>query len=101
MFEDFVAPPPPDVTVVPKTQRPLRDPGEGFPPVERHVKVEHIDTNVYGRYRKALVAAFGVLLVALGLFSDGAWTFEDTRTLVEAIGAALGVYEVPNDQRVS
>lgn len=59
--------------------------------------VESIDTSVYGKYRKALVAAFGVLLVALGLFSDGAWTFADTRTLVETLGIALGIYEVPND----
>lgn len=86
-----------DPTVVAQS---FRHSDEGFPPAER-VKVESIDTTVYGKYRKALVAAFGVLLIALGLYSDNAWSFDDTRTLVEAIGAALGVYEVPNDQRVS
>lgn len=82
-----------DVYVTPKDE-----PGYVTPQaVERATDQPTIDSSVYGKYRKALVAAFGVLLVALGLFSDGAWTFEDTRTLVETIGIALGIYEVPND----
>lgn len=68
-----------------------------FTPLQTIKFEDQISAASYGQYRKAIVAAFGVLLVALGLFADNAWTFEDTRTLVETVGVALGIYEVPND----
>lgn len=64
------------------------------------VSVQPIDPSAFGRYRKSAVAAAGVILVALGLYADGAWSFDDTRTLVETVLVALGIYEVPNDPKL-
>ena len=48
------------------------------------------------KYRKAIVAVAGVLVVLGNVLSDGSLTLEEGVLLATSALAAFGVYQVPN-----
>jgi hypothetical protein len=49
------------------------------------------------KYRKALVAASGVLIVVGRAIADASISASEAADIILALGVALGVYRVPNE----